>query len=60
MTVKKDDIKIECDYENKNPKIHLHINIKIRVITLLILALKLLPALKKFIKEVKGNVQQNF
>jgi hypothetical protein len=57
MTVKKDDIKIECDYENKTPKIYMFINIKIRVITLLILALKLLPALKKFIKEVKGNEQ---
>ncbi len=55
MTVKKDDIKIECDYKNKTPKIYMFINIKIRVITLLILALKLLPALKNFIKEVNEN-----
>lgn len=55
ITVKKDDIKIECDYENKTPKIYLFINLKIRIITLLILVLKLLPTIKKFTNEVKDN-----
>lgn len=55
MTVKKDDIKIACDYENNQPYFLLSADIKIRVSHLLKTFFKVLPIIKKFIKEENKN-----
>ena len=55
MTVKKDDIKINPDFENNRSYFFLSADITVRVFHLLKFAIKVLPTIKKLTKEVKRN-----
>lgn len=54
ITVKTDDIKIVCDYENNCPSLFFFVNLKVSIFSLLRAYVKISPTLKN-IKEVKEN-----
>ena len=58
-TVKKDNISLLCDFEKASPEINFFLDGKISYIYLLVAAFKILPVIKKIVKEVKNNEQNS-
>ena len=55
MNLKEDNMKIVCDYESAQSKLEFFAEIKIRVMHLLIAVFKIIPEIKRILKEVKKN-----
>lgn len=57
MDFKEDNMKIVCDYEQNSPCLYFFGEVRIRVIYLIIAVFKIIPEIKRILKEVNTNEQ---
>lgn len=57
MTFKKNDINLVCDYKKEKSELYFFFEAKIKSVYLLIAGFKIIPIIKKILKEVKENEQ---